>query len=137
MAGLIARLDVDHVDWIGTSLGGHIGMEVAALPGAPIRRLVLNDIGARVAANALQRMSNYLVASVKLRFETIEAVEAHLRNILAPFGRLTDAQWRHLAEHSAVDAGNGWLCMNYDPAIGKQFWMPMVLDVTLWQVWER
>src|SRR5262249_10221821 len=52
MATLVARLDIDEVDWVGTSLGGHIGMMVAAEPGSPIRRLVLNDFGARVSAAA-------------------------------------------------------------------------------------
>lgn len=137
MSGLIARLNVKEVDWIGTSLGGHIGMEMAALPDAPIRRMVLNDIGARVSARALQRISNYLAAGVKMRFETTDAVEAHLRTTLAPFGELTNAEWRHLAKHSAVDAGDGSLRMSHDPGIGKQFWMPMLLDITLWQVWEK
>jgi pimeloyl-ACP methyl ester carboxylesterase len=57
---LIAHLGVKEVDWVGTSLGGHIGMELAAQSGSPIRRLVLNDFGARVPAAALQRISNYL-----------------------------------------------------------------------------
>lgn len=137
MTGLIARLDVPEVDWIGTSLGGHIGMEMAALQGAPIRRLVLNDFGARIAARALQRISSYLVADVKQRFASIDAVEAHLREILAPFGALTDTQWRHMAQYGSVDAGNGELRLNHDAALSKQFWWPIMLDIVLWQVWDR
>ena len=137
MSGLIARLDVEEVDWIGTSLGGHVGMEFASLPGAPIRRLVLNDIGARVRAPALQRISNYLAEGNKMRFPTLEALEHHLRTILAPFGELTDSQWRHLAKYSGVDAGDGTVKLSHDPAISRQFWMPMLLDLTLWQVWEK
>ena len=53
MGALIAHLGVKEIDWVGTSLGGHIGMELAARPGSPIRRLVLNDFGARVPAAAL------------------------------------------------------------------------------------
>jgi pimeloyl-ACP methyl ester carboxylesterase len=60
MAALIARVAVDQVDWIGTSLGGHIGMEIAARENAPIRRLVLNDFGARIPVAALQRIGAYL-----------------------------------------------------------------------------
>jgi pimeloyl-ACP methyl ester carboxylesterase len=137
LAGLIARLGVDEVDWVGTSLGGHIGMELAALANAPVRRLVINDIGARVAAIALKRISNYLAVNSKLRLPNIEAVERHIREILAPFGTLTDQQWRHLAEHSTVADGNGQIKFSHDPSIGKHFWMPIMLDITLWQTWER
>jgi len=137
MSGLIARLDVEHVDWVGTSLGGHIGMELAAIPGAPIRRLVLNDFGARVAARALQRISAYLNADVGRRFASIAEVEEHLREILAPFGALTDEQWRHMAANGSIDAGNGELRLNHDPAISKMFWWPMLLDIVLWHVWDK
>lgn len=137
LAALIARLDVDEVDWVGTSLGGHIGMELAALPNAPVRRLVLNDIGARVAALALKRISDYLAVNSKMRLPDLAAVEHHLREILAPFGALTDEQWRHLAEHSTVATGDGQLKFSHDPAIGKHFWLPIMLDVTLWHTWER
>jgi pimeloyl-ACP methyl ester carboxylesterase len=137
VAGLIARLRVDQIDYVGTSLGGHIGMELAALPNAPVRRLVINDMGARVAAKALKRISNYLAVNSKLRLPDLEAVEGHLREILAPFGALTDQQWRHLAEHSTVADGKGQIKFNHDPSIGKHFWMPIMLDIALWQTWER
>jgi pimeloyl-ACP methyl ester carboxylesterase len=137
MSALIARLDVDQVDWVGTSLGGHIGMEIAALSGTPIRRLVLNDFGARVGAAALQRISSYVINGGRLRFATLDEAEAHLRKIFAPFGALTDEQWRHMVEHTAVDAGDGLLRLNYDPAISKQFWWPIMLDITLWHVWDK
>ena len=52
MSAVIARSDAKAVDWIGTSLGGHVGMEMAALAGAPIRRLILNDFGARISGGA-------------------------------------------------------------------------------------
>lgn len=134
MAGLIARLDVPDVDWVGTSLGGHIGMELAAIDGAPIRRLVLNDFGARVAAVALHRISHYLMEDKDRTFPSIEEVEAHLREILAPFGSLSDAQWRHMAEFGSVRAGSEWR-LNYDPDIAKPFWWPIMLDITFWKVW--
>ncbi len=94
MGALIARLDVEQVDWIGTSLGGHIGMMLAAEQATPIRRLVLNDFGARVSASALRRIGATSTRSWK--FESIDALEVHLRDALAPFGELSDAQWREL-----------------------------------------
>jgi len=131
---LIAHLGVQEVDWVGTSLGGHIGMELAARPGSPIRRLVLNDFGARVPAAALQRIGTYLRSTPT--FRTLQEVEAYLREIYAPFGTLGDAQWRHLAEHSVIGE-SGQLRLNYDPKIGTQFSRPMYLDVSLWRVWEQ
>jgi pimeloyl-ACP methyl ester carboxylesterase len=134
MATLIARLDVDQVDWIGTSLGGHVGMLLAAEPRSPIRCMVLNDFGARVAAASLNRIGTYLRRD--WRFASLGEAEAHLREIHAPFGDLTDAQWRHLAEHSTVDDGRGRLRFHYDPAIAMRFAMPMMFDVVLWPLWE-
>ena len=135
MAAVIARSGAQAVDWIGTSLGGHVGMEMAALPGAPIRRLVLNDFGARVAGAALQRIGAYL--RIKRRFATIEELETHLRSIHEPFGKLTDAQWRHMAEHSAVKTEDGDYRQHYDPAIGRSFSWPLMVDIALWNVWEK
>ncbi|HEY2967124.1 MAG TPA: alpha/beta hydrolase [Casimicrobiaceae bacterium] len=135
MSALIARLGAREVDWVGSSLGGHIGMELAALPGTPIRRLVLNDFGARIAAAALHRIAAYL--RVARTFASIAEMEAYLREIHAHFGALSDAQWRHLAEHSAVATGEGRYRHHYDPAIARAFAWPLMLDITLWHVWDR
>lgn len=135
MAAVIARTGAEQVDWIGTSLGGHIGMEMAALPGAPIRRLVLNDFGARIAGTALQRIGTYL--RIKRHFDSIVALEAHLRAIHEPFGHLTDSQWRHMAEHSAVKTEDGTYRQHFDPAISRAFSWPLMVDIALWNVWEK
>lgn len=134
MATLIARLDVEEVDWVGTSLGGHIGMLLAAERATPIRRLVLNDFGARVSAASLQRIGAYLRRD--WRFASIDAAEEHLREIHAPFGELTDAQWQHLTAHSTIDDDQGGLRFHYDPGIAMRFALPMMLDVVLWPLWE-
>lgn len=134
MATLIARLDVEQVDWVGTSLGGHIGLLMAASPNSPIRRLVLNDFGARISAAALGRIGTYLRKD--WRFGTLEEADAHLRDIHAPFGKLTDSQWRHLAEHSTVEAGDGTLRFHYDPGLAMRFAVPLLFDVVLWPLWE-
>ena len=133
MATLIARLDVEQVDWVGTSLGGHIGMLVAAEPNAPIGRLVLNDFGARVSAAALRRIGVYLSRS--RRFGSLDEAETHLREIHAPFGALTDAQWRHLTETS-IGAAAGTLRPNHDPGIALRFAVPILFDIVLWPLWE-
>ena len=136
IATLIARLDVEQVDWVGTSLGGHIGMLMAAEPHSPVRRLVLNDFGARISARALQRIGAYL--RKEWRFGGLREAEAHLREIHAPFGPLTDAQWRHLAEHSVVAEGDdGTLGFRHDPAIAARFTVPIMFDIVLWTLWEQ
>ncbi len=135
LSTLIARLDVEQLDWIGTSLGGHIGMLMSSEYATPIRRLVLNDFGARVSASALRRIGAYL--GKRWRFASVDDLEAHLREIHEPFGNLTDAQWRHLAKHSAAPDPTGGFRFHFDPAIGARFAIPIYLDVVLWQLWDK
>ncbi len=105
------------IDWVGTSMGGLIGMLLAAKPGSPITRLVLNDIGAFTPWSALQRLKGYIGGGRS--FRDLAQVELHLREACAQFGPLTDAQWRHLAEHSVYAAGEGDYRLRYDPGIGE------------------
>lgn len=108
------------IDWVGTSMGGLIGMLLAAKRGSPIRRLVLNDVGAFIPWSALYRLKGYVAGGGS--FRSVAAVEAYLRAACAPFGPLSDDQWRHLAEHSAAPGGDGpdaaLYHLRYDPAIG-------------------
>ena len=104
------------IDWVGTSMGGLIGMLLAAKPASPIRRLVLNDVGAFIPWSALYRLKGYVTGGGA--FRSMTEVEAYLRDVLRPFGPLSDEQWRHLVEHSVIDAGGGRLALRYDPGIG-------------------
>ncbi|HYF09323.1 MAG TPA: alpha/beta hydrolase, partial [Acetobacteraceae bacterium] len=131
---LLARLD-GPVDWVGTSLGGICGMLVAATPGQPIRRLVLNDMGSRVSRASLARIRSYLGAGEA--FADLAAIERHLRTIHAPFGPLTDAQWRHLAETSARRLPDGRLVLHYDPAIAVPMHATEPEDLDLAPIWAR
>lgn len=133
MAALIARSGAERVDWVGTSMGGLIGMLLAAQPGTPLRRLVMNDVGPFVPKAALERLAGYVGQDP--RFDTLEAVERYLRQIFAPFGPLTDEQWQHLAQHSALRLDNGRYALAYDPAIGNAFKGPLQ-DVDLRAVWK-
>lgn len=133
MAALIARTGAERVDWVGTSMGGLIGMLLAAQPGTPLKRLVMNDVGPFVPKAALERLAGYVGQDP--RFDTLEAVERYLRQIFAPFGPLTDAQWQHLAQHSALRLDNGRYALAYDPAIGNAFKGPLH-DVDLRAVWK-
>jgi len=131
MNALVARLDVDAVDWVGTSMGGLIGMMLAAQPGTPIRRLVMNDIGALIPKAALNRLGQYVGKAGT--FADPAAAEAYFREVYAPFGPLADAHWRHIAEHSIRRADDGGYRLHYDPAIAGTLADD---DVDLWAVWD-
>jgi pimeloyl-ACP methyl ester carboxylesterase len=122
MVTLIARLNVGQVDWFGTSMGGLIGMGLAGLPQAPIRKLLLNDVGPRLAASAVERIGSYL--GLPVRFKTFEEGLAYLQTISASFGRHTPEQWRELngAMLKPVQGVEGleW-GLHYDPAIALPF----------------
>jgi pimeloyl-ACP methyl ester carboxylesterase len=133
MAALIARLDVAEIDWVGTSMGGLIGMMAAAQQGTPIRRLVMNDIGPLIAVEGLQRIATYVGEDPA--FDDLAQLEAYLRKVSASFGNLSDTQWRHLAEHGARTRPDGTLGRAYDPAIAKAF-ETVKGDINLWPLWD-
>ena len=137
MIQLLAHLrTAGPVDWVGTSMGGLIGMGLAAATeDAPVRRLVLNDIGPFIPKAALERIGVYLGG--RYRFDDVAGLEAHLRQVHAPFGPLTDDQWRHLAEHGAWPTDDGGVMPAYDPAIAGPFGMDPHQDVDLWEHWDR
>jgi pimeloyl-ACP methyl ester carboxylesterase len=135
MAQLIARLDAPEVLWVGTSMGGLIGMLTAALPNAPIKRLVINDIGPLLAKEGIARIATYVGKDPS--FPDLVALEAYQREIAASFGPLTDAQWRHLATHAARTKPDGSLGLAYDPRIADTFRNAAPADVDLWPQWDR
>lgn len=133
------------LDWVGTSMGGLLGMFLAAKRGSPIRRLVLNDVGALIPWSALFRMKGYITRG--RCFKSVDEVEAYVRNVCAPFGPLTDAQWRHLAQHSARQNGDGGYALRYDPGIGEglhghidaefPIGPDLLRGIDLWNVWSK
>lgn len=135
MTTLIARLDTGPVDWVGTSMGGLIGLLLAAQPKNPIRRLVLNDVGPFVPKAALERIATYVGQAPTFRDEA--EVEAYLRRIHASFGALSDEDWRYLTHHATRPRSDGLLELRYDPGIGKAFTEAPLDDIDLWQVWDR
>jgi len=134
MAALVARLDVEQVDWVGTSMGGLIGMLLAVQPGNPIRRLVLNDVGPFLPVAALERICEYIGKDPE--FENLEALEQYLRTVHAPFGPLTDIQWQKMAACSGRRGEDGKYHLSYDPAIARPILDQPLEDVSLWEVWD-
>lgn len=136
---LLARLDVDTVDWVGTSMGGLIGLGVASLAGSPVRRLVLNDVGPAIEPAALERIKGYLGQPV--RWASVEDAAEAIRQVSLGFGPHTPEQWLALTRPQLVADGDGWI-PHYDPAIAVPFraMTPEIAaagEAALWAAWDR
>jgi pimeloyl-ACP methyl ester carboxylesterase len=118
MVTLIARLDVEHVDWFGTSMGGLIGMTLAGLPGTPVRKLVLNDIGPHVEPAALERIGSYLGNDE--RFATLQDGIDRAAELARTFGPLSADEWREINTPLLREVDGMWR-FHYDPRIAQPF----------------
>jgi pimeloyl-ACP methyl ester carboxylesterase len=118
MVTLLARLNAQTVHWVGTSMGGLIGLGLASLPQSPIRKLVLNDVGPTIQFEALVRIGNYL--GQPLRWSTVDEAADYLHTISASFGPHTRAQWLALSRPMLKADGDGFK-LHYDPAIAQPF----------------
>lgn len=139
MVTLLARLDAEVLDWVGTSMGGLIGLGLAALRGSPLRRLVLNDVGPSIEPDALERIGAYLGEPVHWR--TLDEAADAMRVISATFGPHTREQWLELSRHMVVDDGAGGLTLHYDPAIAVPLraLTPAIAaagEAALWAAWD-
>lgn len=137
MTVLLAKVLGDRVSsvaWLGTSMGGMLGMLMAAPTGSPIRQLILNDVGAFIPRAALERIGRY--AGSTAEFDTFAALVEHLRTVCAPFGPLSNDQWEHLARHGARQTAEGRWTTGYDPLIAAGFREGPVEDVVLWPAYE-
>lgn len=136
MVTLVARLDVESVHWVGTSMGALIGMALAGLPNTPVSKLVLNDAGPVVTRASLERIATYVgVAPV---FPDLATAEKYIRAINAPFGPHSDAEWRFLTEHVVRRKPDGTYRVHYDPALAVPFNAAAPhQDIDLWPVWEQ
>lgn len=135
MVTLIARLDVESVSWLGTSLGGLVGMALAAQNGSPVRKLILNDAAPVIARAALERIASYVGASPV--FATLEDAEKYMRTISAPFGEHSAAQWRALTESWVRRNDDGSWRPHYDLRIAEVFRATMPeKDLELWPLYD-
>ena len=140
---LHAAAPVATLDWVGTSMGGLIGMGLAGTPGlplpAPVRRLVLNDVGPVIAWSALQRIGTYLGNTG--RFQTVQQAADAMWEISRTFGPHTPEQWLALSQAMVRPLPEGGFTLHYDPAIAVPF---RTLDATaaaagqaaLWQLYD-
>jgi pimeloyl-ACP methyl ester carboxylesterase len=123
-ADLFEQLGIEQAHWVGTSMGGAIGMVCASGLFQPqlkgrIRSLLLNDNAPRLAEAALERIKAY--AGQPPAFDTVRELEAFFRQVYTPYGWLSDAQWRRLTETSTRRLPDGRVTPHYDPAMVQQF----------------
>jgi pimeloyl-ACP methyl ester carboxylesterase len=118
MVTLLARLNAQTVHWVGTSMGGLIGLGLASLPQSPISRLVLNDVGPAIEYAALQRIGTYL--GLPAHWKTVDEAAGALWAISQGFGPHSREQWLALTRPQLVADGDGFKS-HYDPAIAAPF----------------
>jgi pimeloyl-ACP methyl ester carboxylesterase len=118
MVTLLARLDATTVHWIGTSMGGLIGMGLASLPQTPISRLVLNDVGPTIEPSAIARIGSYLGAPIEWR--SVDEAADYLLGISKGFGPHSREQWLALTRPMLKPSEAGFK-PHYDPAIAVPF----------------
>jgi len=152
MTVLFARSVATKIDWIGTSMGGLIGMMMAALPNSPISRLILNDVGPQVPLSGLRRIAKY--ADTHHKFATVAEATQHYKEIYKSFGQLSESQWTTFTEHSITQKPDGTYVAKCDPTIAQvnkthAQWMwdfmhhphksleGIFFDVDLWSVWKQ
>ena len=135
---MVQALHLQNIHWIGTSMGGALGLVCAAGLVQPefkkrIRSLVLNDIAPEISVAAVERIKAY--AGQPPAFDSVPELEGFFRAAYAPFGTLSDAQWRHLCETSTRRLPDGRFTPHYDPAITQQFFRE-VPEYPLWAEYD-
>ncbi len=136
MVRLVAKSGAKKVHWLGSSMGGIIGMVLAAQPHSPISRMVINDIGPFIPKAALARLAEYMDETASPVFPTVDIAVAMVRAV-SPFGPLTDAQWRQLTLPLIKPTADGQWQFKYDPAIAVPLKTQAIVDVDLYGFWNE
>lgn len=131
---LANQLGIEQFKWVGTSMGGLIGMAVAAFAPERMQKLVLNDVGPEIPVAAIERIRTY--AGSQPSFNNVSELEAWLRQVYLPFGENTDAFWRRMAMTSARRTSAGKITLHYDVRLVEPF-NNYTGEVTLWPVWAQ
>lgn len=136
MVALIAHLQVDKVDWVGTSMGGIIGMTLASQKDHPIRKMVINDIGTFIPKEALERIKQYV--SLNPSYSSWDSYYEAFKKRQQTFGLQTEEEWEYLARVSAEQTVDGKYRLAYDPkvAFGLES-AGHVTDMNLWPLWSQ
>ena len=133
---LIARLGVDRVTWVGTSMGGMIGMMIAALADSPIERMVVNDVGPVIGRAGIARIGKGV--GLRTEFDSFEEGVAYISDISRMFGPHTPEQWRMLSRHVVLRQPDGKWRLHYDERIGDAVRADLARSPAgdLWPMWD-
>ncbi len=140
MVTLIARINPGNLSWLGTSMGGMIGMGLASLPDNPIKKLILNDIGPVINGSALERIAQYI--GQPMRFSTFEEGANYIKTISAQFGEHTPEQWQKLSEDVLrQDKDKQWI-KHYDLNIAAAMQgitpeFAQALEMRMWEAYDK
>lgn len=132
---LLARLQVEQADWLGTSMGGLIGIALSSFAKSPIKRLILNDIGPDICNDGIRHIKTYW-STTALNFNSLDKAEQYFRRSLQGYGAMSDEQWRHLTKCSLKPTPTGGYTLRCDPNI-------RIPDFTLadqqhlWDCWQQ
>jgi pimeloyl-ACP methyl ester carboxylesterase len=139
MVTLIARLNVETVHWLGTSMGGLIGISLAGQPGTPITKLVINDVGPRIEPEGVARIASYVGGAP--RFSSFDEAVAYIMRVTATFGLRTREEWREITESVVKRDGDGYV-LHYDPQIAVPIRsmtpeLAAASEAALWKLYDR
>lgn len=133
---LIARLHTPQVDWVGTSMGGLIGMGMASLPNTPIRRLIINDVGPFISAKTFERIFKY--SQLRPSFPNFDAAIDYFRSTYAAFlSKEVTGYWEQLAKHSLRQEPDGVWTLRVDSKVALGLSGGVARDIDLWAFWEK
>lgn len=114
---LVARLRWENIYWIGSSMGGLLGMIMASLPNSPVKALILNDIGPFIPKETAEKIRQY--AGTKVNFSTLEEGKEFLKQRYGGFGIEHPEHWEHFFHHSLVKDQDGSYTLAYDPQVSN------------------
>jgi pimeloyl-ACP methyl ester carboxylesterase len=134
MVSFLSRINAKKIHWLGTSIGGIVGMMLAAQPGSPIKSLILNDVGMIVPSMSLHRVGTY--ARNNKGFASFDAAKSYFQTVLAPNGILGEQKWNHVTKHGTYIDEKGELYLAYDPTIGQIFVNQAVPTLHLETYWQ-
>jgi pimeloyl-ACP methyl ester carboxylesterase len=134
MGALMTHLKLKQVGWLGTSLGGLIGMTIAASPNSPIKRLILNDIGPVIKKEAIVYLATSLAETP--HFKSLDELQKFLKEAYSAMGHMDKDHWEHMVTYDHRITSEGKITRNFDPKITRWVSSMTTTDLAMWDMWE-
>lgn len=134
---ILKKLQINKPIWLGTSMGGIIGMALASYYPKMLKGLIINDVGPYIPASIISKIGKY--ASQTPYFENLNMGKEHLKMIYSQFGITKEEDWEYMTTHSFKQTQEGKFQMNYDPALvkGMKLISKEIKDMNIWHIWQR